>query len=30
MEKRFDEVDYVGGYVEEAPSAAPGLFKSSH
>lgn len=26
--KRFDEGDYVGGYVEKAPSAAPGLFKS--
>lgn len=28
--RTFDERDYVGGYVQEAPSAAPGLFKSSH
>lgn len=28
--KTFDEGDYVGGYVQEAPSAAPGLFKSPH
>ncbi len=30
VKKRFDEGDYAGGFIEEAPSAAPGLFKSSH